>query len=364
MKKAWFSLGICLILLAIAGLFVVGARRWKKVQAEQAGQNSANSTQQPQVEVMPIERTTVEDRLVLTGTAAPWEDVTISAETTGKIERQEIEEGDLVEAGQELVRVDTKSIQAMLDQAEAQARLAQQEYERAQSLTRRGVSAERDYDSAVAGRDVAEANLRAMRIQLEKSVVKAPFDGVVDSLFRDEREFVDIGSPLLRIVQVHKVKALVGVPERDVSWFKVGDPVRVRFDAIPDEEFQGTIHSIATTADIATHTFATEIELDNPEGRLKPGMIARATLVRRTFPESILVPIFSTFLLEDQRYAVAVKDGSAQLRTVKTGILQGGSVQILDGLEQGDLLIVKGQYDVRDGELVQVTATVPGMVKP
>ena len=83
-------------------------------------------------------------------------------------------------------------------------------------------------------------------------------------------------------------------------------------------------------------------------------MIARATLVRRSFPNSVLAPIFSTFLLDEKRYVVVVVDGKAHLRPVEVGVIQGGYVQVTKGLSEGDLLVVKGQYDVHEGEAVEV----------
>jgi len=185
--------------------------------------------------------------------------------------------------------------------------------------------------------------------------VHAPFAGVVDRLLMEKGEFVDIGTALARLVQVHKVKVCVGIPERDIRHFASGDLVRVVFDALPDQEFEGRIHRIATTADMVTHTFDAEIELDNPEGHLKPGMMARASLMRNKHPDSIVIPIFASVLLDEDRYVFVVEDGKARLRKIKVGIVQGSSVQVTSGLSEGELLVVAGQYDARDGEPVQVT---------
>jgi membrane fusion protein, multidrug efflux system len=297
---------------------------------------------------------TVEDQLNLTGRVIPWSDIMLSAEVAGRIEWQGVHEGELVTAGQELVRIDTQSLRTRLDQANAQAKLAEQEFERAQGLRERGVNAPRDIDNVRAALDVARADVRALDIQFTKSLVKAPMDGIIDTLTHDPDEFVDIGVPLVRLVQIDRVKVEVGVPERDVAHFTVGQAVHVKLDALVGQSFEGTIHRIATTADMTTHTFTTEVLVDNPDGNIRPGMIARATLVRKTYENSILAPIFSTFLLEDQRYAFVIEDGVARLRTLETGVVQGGSVQVLSGLEDGDLLVIRGQYDVREGDRVEV----------
>ncbi len=353
MKRLLVSMGLCVVILVAGVVLILVARMTNHARSSQ---DDASESEARRVSVFatPIERTLVEDRLILTGTVLPRLDVTVSAEGMGKIEQLAVEEGDSVQRGAELARIDTELIRAQLDQARAEARLAEQEFERAQSLSERGVSARRDFDTAVANREMSQARLRALQVELDKSVITAPFNGVVDMVFREEQEFIEIGAPLVRLVQLDEVKVLVGVPERDIGYFDVGDSVTVRLDAFAANAFEGRIHRIATTGDMETHTFTVEILVDNRERRIRPGMIARAALVRKAYPDSILVPIFSTFLLDDQRYVYVVENDVARLRSVESGIVQGGNVQILDGLDSGDLIIVRGQYNVRDGDPVQV----------
>jgi len=351
MKRTMISLAVCIAILS-GGAGIIA---WSVASHQQAAQQEDPIPPERRVSVLtaPVERTLVEDHLTVTGTVLPWLDVTISSESRGSIEWRQVEEGQTVRKGDTLLRVDTDLIRARLDQVKAEATLAQQEYDRAQSLSQRGVSAARDLDSAVARLNVAQANLRSLQIELEKSVVTAPFDGVIDTLFHEEQEFIDVGAPVVRLVQTENVKIVVGVPERDISYFAVDDGVHVRIDALPGEQLEGVIHRIATTADMSTHTFTTEVALPNPDGRIRPGMIARASFIRKAYPDSILAPIFSTFLLEDQRYVFVVVNGKARLRPVESGIVQGGYVQILNGLDTGDALIVRGQYEVQDGDPVQ-----------
>jgi membrane fusion protein (multidrug efflux system) len=210
----------------------------------------------------------------------------------------------------------------------------------------------------VANRDVAEANLRTLQIRVKKSITTAPFDGTVAHAFMEKDEFTDVGKPLVRLVQLDRVKVTLGVPEHDILRFKVGDPVKIRLDALQDREFTGTIHELAPAADLSTHTFQTEIAVDNSEGLIKPGMIARAGLVRGTYPDSIVIPIFAAALIEDKRVVFIEKDGKAELRQIETGVIQGSSVQVTKGLAPGDHLIVVGQRDVRPGEPVKVQETL------
>lgn len=357
MKKLAITAVLCVAIISLGGIVVYGASaKFKEREANRA--KGVGEVRVPNVKVQILKPALLEDKFTLMGTVDAWESVTISAEVAGKIEWKGVEQGDTVKKGQDLFRIDTEAIQTRYEQAKAQAKLAAQEFERFQKLADRGVSAQRDQENAVANRDVAEANLRATEIQLKKSVAKASMDGVVSRVFSEQDEFTDVGKPLVSLVQLHKIKVRVGIPERDIPYFKAGDAVRVELDAVPGRFFDGTIHLIAPAADLVTHTFEAEIAVDNADGCLKPGMIARAHLVRKAYPDAIAVPLFSTVLIDNKRFAFVENGGKAELRQVEVGVIQGSNVQVTAGLKPGDRLIVVGQRDARPGEPVNVTETI------
>ena len=361
MKHGIISMVLCAAIIGagyVATRIVAAKARGTSSQAEAAvpEQDIANVTT---VNVHVLKPVLVNDQLVLTGHVQPWQEILISAEGAGKIEWQGVKEGDRVQKGQELLKIDTRVMRAQLDQAEAQHKLACQELQRAKTLSTKGVTSGQSLDKCQADCDMAAANVRLMTIRLEKSVVAAPTDGVIDKLLKEQDEFVDVGIPLLRLVQVQKVKVGAGIPERDVSAFaKNTQPVTVQLDALPGRIFQGKIYRVAPTAEPTTLTFISEIEVDNPEGLIKPGMIARSSLVRKSYPDAIAVPIFSILSMENQRYVMLEKEGIARMRPIEVGVLQGNSVQVVKGLESGDRLIVAGQRDIQDGEPVKVVEVV------
>jgi membrane fusion protein, multidrug efflux system len=316
------------------------------------------AAKRPNVHVQILEPALLQDTLLLTGSIRAWEEVTLSAETAGRIEWQGVDDGDPVTARQELVRVDTESLRARLDQAQAQFRLTEQELARAQALRKTGVSSSQELDRMQADRDVAASSVRVSEIALSKSVVRAPLDGLADRVFREVGEFVDVGAPLVRVVQVDRVKIVVGVPEKEVPLFAVGDEVVVQVDALPGEEYKGTIFRIATTAELATRTFSTEVAVDNASGRLRPGMIARVRFVRHRYPDAISVPIYSIIARENSRMVFVEEAGKASARPVEVGFYQSDMVHVTAGLHAGDRVIVVGQRDLRDGEEVLVQEVV------
>lgn len=353
-RKLVVSALLCLLIVLAGGAVIAAALLLRPASSKASTPDNDTPERVPNVAVRVLKATTVEDRLELTGMVRAWETIMLSAEIAGRIEWQGVEEGDAVKAGQELFRIDTEAIRARLAEAQAHHTLAVREFERARQGVSEDVSPKQALDNAVAARDVAAATLRMAQIQLQKSVVTAPFDGVVDRIIKKRDEFVDMGAPLTRLVQVHKVKIDVGIPERDIPYFAAGEQAKVAVDALPGKVFTGTIHRIATTAELETHTFPAEVEVDNVEGLLRPGMVARLTLVRQSFPDSLLVPVFATVLLDDKRYVFVEEDGVARVRSVEVGVVQGSEVQVTAGLAPGDRLIVVGQRDARDGERVNV----------
>ncbi|MCH7959585.1 MAG: efflux RND transporter periplasmic adaptor subunit [Candidatus Hydrogenedentes bacterium] len=308
----------------------------------------------PNVAVRVLRPEAVEDLLILAGSTEAWKIVTLSAETTGKIEWQGIEEGQTVTLGQKLIRINTTSAEARMAQAKAQFLLADQDLRRVQDLREDGISSPQELDRALATCDAARASLRLTEIVLDQSVVIAELHGVVDKLYREKGEFVTAGSPLIRIVQLDRIKVLTGIPERDIPNFRIGDAVQVLVNAYPDRQFSGRIHRISPTASMSTRTFLTEIEVGTSDGELKPGMMARAIFVRNTYPSAITVPMFSVMDTDEARFVFLDDDGTARQRAVELGFFRAGFVHVTRGLSEGERLIVAGHRDLQNGQPIRV----------
>lgn len=355
MKKFFMSIVIVAVMAAVGTGVVVSV--WAAAKAAPVAVIEKPDTT-PRVAVQVIEPKEVRDNLYLVGVSEPWEAVTLSAEITGKIEQQSVDDGYPVTKGQEIIRINTTSIQARLDQVQADHKLAAQEFQRVNELRERGISSSQEFDRASMNRDATAATLKLAEVEMTHSVIKSQFDGVVDRMYNETGEFVSIGKPLARLVQVDKLKVLVGIPERDVTRFKAGDVVQMRFDALADRIINGTIYRIATTAEQATRTFTTEIEVDNSEGLLKPGMIARVALVRSVYSQAISVPMFTVISRPEGRFVFVEQDERAVLRPVEVGFFQNEEVLITSGLAAGEKLIVSGQRGLSDGETVRVVPAV------
>jgi RND family efflux transporter MFP subunit len=163
-------------------------------------------------------------------------------------------------------------------------------------------------------------------------------------------------SPILDIADLRKLKASLRVHEIKIFAVKPGMDVILRFDALPDEEFQGKVSRIDPYVDPATRTSAVEIELDNEAtgNRLRPGMFGQASLVESEFKNAVLIPANSIQTVDDGEFVFLEENSTAVMKPVKTGLRQSDYVQITEGLVPGDRLIVFGGTNLNDGDKVSV----------
>ena len=347
-KRLLINLVVCAAIIMTGVVFTVGvvlARRVPYAPEMRVERSVA-------VSIRILEGGDISDLFTLTGNLEPWKEVLLSAETSGLIEWQGVEAGDLVAAGEELLRIDRTSTELRLDRARAQYNLSLYELERIIKLHMLGINSPQEMERARADRDVTHANMRALEVDLSNCTVRASFDGVVERVYQERDEYVSVGTPLLNLIQVHKLKMVVGVADKDIPHIAAGDVVQVRVDAYKDKVYTGRVHRLAVRAEESTHTFETEIEVDNFDNELKAGMIGSAVLVRNTYPGAISVPIFSVMAEGAERYVFVEHDGHALKRPVSISFYQGNVAVIGDGLAAGDRLIVAGHRNLRDGSAV------------
>jgi membrane fusion protein (multidrug efflux system) len=304
--------------------------------------------------VIAAEPASLQDILVLPGETEAWQDVRLSAEKSGSVEWIGPQEGAEVAKGELLAKIDVSSLKAGLDRAEAAYDLTDALYQRRKRLSERKIINLEALDHSKTDRAVAKGNLEQARVEFERGFVRSPIDGRVNRLFADEGEFINRGEPLVDLVNVDKIEVNLNVPELDVRFFRPGQEARIRVDAFPEKGWKGVVAFVAFKADPATRTFPVKVLADNPGQEIRPGMIVRVALVRRVIPDAMMAPLFALVDKGGERLLFVEEEGVARARTVKVGVINGDRIQILEGLEAGDRLIVKGQTEVEEGMKVQV----------
>ncbi len=273
----------------------------------------------------------------------------IVSQTGGRIRKMNVEVGDYVVKGQVLAEMD----RLQLDQLELQVQNDEQEYERLKSLYAEGGVSQSDFEAAELGYKVRKSNYSNVK---ENTILRSPISGYVSARNFDVGDMAAVTTPLYVVQQVVPVKLLVGISESEYTLVKKGDKVTLTVDAIPGRVFNGKVERLYPVIDAATHTFKAEVTVSNTDRILRPGMYARVTVNFGT-RSSIIVPDKALVKQEGTgtRFIYVLKaDGTVSYLPVKVGRHMDAEYEILEGLNDGDKVVVKGQAALKDGVKVNV----------
>jgi len=303
------------------------------------------------VEVASIHESEAGLELSLPGEVRGAHDAILGSAMGGFIERVLVENGDEVRRGQTLIRVDSQTASARVSQAEVELRSAQREVDRGGRLGDALAQAQRDaYQTRF---DAAEAAHRSARIALSRSVIKAPFAGVIAELEADQGEIAAPGQPLLRLVDLDEVKVTISVSDRDVVALEEGMTASITTDAAGGV-FEGAVSHINPAADLQTRSFLVDISLENPGRQLLPGMIAQVRIEAALEGAALVIPQDWVVTKLDGLGVFVEDDGVARWRPVALGPVVRHQVIVTDGVSLGDRIIVTGQRELEEGDPVLV----------
>lgn len=330
-------------------------------KSESSVGGSAEKPRQPNaspVEIAAAKKVTISDDITAIGTLLSDESVQMAAETSGRISQILFKEGDRVEAGDVLIKLDDTLIGAQLVDAEARLSLAQATHDRAATLRKSGNTAQSTLDTARTELSVAQSVLDLVKAQHEKLSIKAPFPGVLGFRTVSPGAYVTAGTPLVNLEKLDRLKVVFSAPEIYLQKLAVGQIIEVRPDAFPGQTFEGAVYAIDPAVDVNGRAIKLRATLDNRAGLLRPGLLVRITVkgVPRsavTIPESALVPRGNDLLV------YRTDNGKALETKVLAGRRDSGFVEILQGVEDGQQVVTAGQARLRDGSAVEIVSQPP-----
>jgi membrane fusion protein (multidrug efflux system) len=316
------------------------------------------------VVVMPVVVTTLEERIEATGELDAKERAQVAAEVDGVVTELAVDEGDRVEEGALLLAVDPEkralavaNVRAM--QSDAQAALSETEREaaRIRKLHTSGIASDAALDKVETGLSRARSRLESVRAELgvaERALrdanVRAPFAGWIARRDVSRGEYVRTGQPLFELVALDPIEVGFSVAERDSARVAVGQQVGVRVAPYPEETFQGQVTVISPTLDPRTRTLRIKAQIANADGRLRPGLFARADLGVARREGALLVPEEAVLQRADGEVVFTVTpDDKARRVLVKTGMQHEGKIEIVTGLAAQDQVVVRGHAVLVDG---------------
>lgn len=304
------------------------------------------------VEVAEVHPTRTEVDLELGGEVQGDADATLATASGGVVEGVYVRNGEVVRKGQALVALDASLYAASLDQARSQHTLAASELARLETLGKGDVSASQ-LERARAQAESAEAQLRQARIRASRATVRAPFAGTVTDVRLSVGELAPPGTVVARVVDLDRVQVVAQSPARDVAWLAPGQPVRVSAPAVGSGA-EGLVRHVSPVGDARTRSFRVEVDVDNPDHALLPGMVARVHATRPVEGHFVIPQDWT--LARHQEHGVFLEvDGLARWRPVTLGRVIRDQVVVETGLDEGDRVILKGQRELRDGDPVRVT---------
>jgi membrane fusion protein (multidrug efflux system) len=314
----------------------------------------------PPVNVVALEVSAraVRDRLNLPGVVEPWVELMLLAEVRGRVVEVAVREGDFVEKGDLIVRLDSRDYKNALASAKASFEIAVKAYRRAKNLYSKELISEVERDNARANMETLKSAMDNARLQLERSDIRSPISGIVNRLDADEGLLLGFSDPVAVILDISRVKISVGIPESDVDSVRKLESFDVTIDALNGRVVRGRKVFISRAPDTLARLYKLQIGVDNGSGEILPGMFVRANIVKREISGGISVPLYAVISNSIERYVYIEKNGVAHVRMVELGILEGWLIQIARGLEPGDRVIVVGQRSLEEGSKVNVTRTI------
>ncbi|MEO8237090.1 MAG: efflux RND transporter periplasmic adaptor subunit [Flavobacterium sp.] len=353
MKKIIITVVVIVGALALIGFVLSNNKKENKAKTDIVAEKNAAVS----VKVAPVKTEEVSLDFVANGNFQPIQELTFSAEKSGKVISVLVKEGDYVRVGQTLLTVRGDVINVSAQAAEAAYLNAKSDYTRYENAFKTGGVTKQQLDQAKLALTNAQSSYTQAKINVGDTRVKAPINGFIN------KKYVEPGSilaatpatALFDIVNVSKLKLKVTVNENQVASLKLGNPVNVTASVYPDQTFSGKITFIASKAD-ETLSFPVEIEIaNNTSNDLKAGMYGTANFASNRQKQNLMVVPRNAFVGSVSSNEIFVaENGIAKLRKVTAGRILGDKVEIINGLSDGETVIVTGQINLQDGNKIEI----------
>ncbi|MFZ0595678.1 MAG: efflux RND transporter periplasmic adaptor subunit [Flavobacterium sp.] len=353
MKKTILTIVIIIAALGVIGYVLNNNKKENKAKTDIVAEKNASIS----VKVAPVKTEEVSLDFVTNGNFQPIQQLTFSAEKSGKVISVLAKEGDYVKVGQTLLTVRGDVINVNAQQAQAVYANAKSDYSRYENAFKTGGVTKQQLDQAKLALTNAQSSLTQANINVGDTRVKAPISGFINKKYIEPGSIL-AGMPataLFDIVNVSKLKLVVTVNETQVASLKKGDNVNVTASVYPDKTFTGKITFIAAKADESL-SFPVEIEIaNNSNNDLKAGMYGTANFASKQQKQHLMVVPRNAFVGSVSSNEIfVVENGIAKLKKVTAGRILGDQVEIVNGLSDGETVIVTGQINLQDGNTVEI----------
>ena len=298
----------------------------------------------------------IEESLFLVGSLTAKEFIDIRSEIEAEVTYVGFQEGAVVEKGTVLFRLDDNKLQAQVAEAKARRQLAKLDFERGKILLVKKTISQQQFDQFRFELDAAEASLRLSQVRMNDAIIVASFSGRMDERQVSLGQFVNIGELLSSLVQTNPIEVEFNVPERYMAQVSIGQIIKIKSVAYLGEDFYGDVMFISPQLDERNRTVLMKADIDNEDGRLKPGMFANLELIFNAREDAIVIPEQAISYQGDQASIVVVDaDGKAEFRNIEVGLRQSGVAEILSGLSADEIIVVEGLQKISPGRQIMIS---------
>jgi membrane fusion protein (multidrug efflux system) len=360
LRAIWGNLPWVLVILLLVITANIGWMLYFKKQRLEEEKMNAIKEETPAVKVvtMLIEKRELKDRINLPAMVESFEDLMVKSEVSGQIVDILVKEGDYVEKGELLVKLDDRDYQLRLDSIQANYDLAQLEHKRIYGLAEKKIAAVTDLDKINAQLKSLKSQLNEAELALERTRIKAPISGRLNEIEAKIGDWMGVDKPVAQILQIGNVKVTVGIPESDVAAVFNLKEADVTIEALNNMTVKGKKIFLSRSPGTMARLYNLELVVPNPDGRILPGMFARVEIVKRTFEDTAVIPLYSVITQNDEKFVYVEKNGRAEKRDVELGLLSDWEIQIKKGLDTGDRLVIVGHRNLDNGQKIDVIKMV------
>ena len=310
------------------------------------------------VELLTLEPELLRDTATFSGQLDAEYSVELKAETSGVIEEVLFEEGQAVKKGAVLFQLRDEEQAARLAEAVANRDLAVEVWERTQELVSRDAASAAQKDRATAELAVARARVDLAKLALDRTRIRAPFDGVVGARYVAPGDRITDKKALVRIDSIDRLQLSFAISEQGVAFARTGVKLEVRVRPYPDETFQGEVFFVSPSLDPATRRMILKAWVPNADGRLRPGLFANVDLEIAQRENAMLIPESALVFDREGAYVWRVRDDVATRVPVEVGLRKHGRVEVTLGLAAGDTIVSAGTHKVIEGHKLRAAALV------
>jgi len=358
-RRLYYAAGLLAAAAAVGGVAGMAIVTSSRARAEMESRTHALA-RGPRVQVVPVRRSSGAREISVQAEAQPFASVTLYAKISGYLRSIKVDKGDHVRKDQVVAVLESPELDQQVLAAKADARNKEVMAQRAQALVGSGVVSRQDFDSAIAGSEVAGATLESLSKQQGYEVLRAPFDGVVTARYADDGALLQSATsaqtsalPLVTVAQVDRLRVYSYVNQSDASFIRDGDLVRITVPERPGVALDARVTRRSRVLDPKTRTMLVEVDLDNREGLIVPGSFVQATL-RIPGPELVEVPATALVLRGANTFvAVVGQDDRVRFRPVTLFDHDGSRVRVTAGLDGSEQVALNLGEDVESGGAVQ-----------